>query len=136
MKELKGTEKQVAWAEDIREGIKEAAEILKQTADIFADLEKSSYEREVSDPLGKAKEKTKLVQFYTADKNLHMYWSTIAKKLAVRFDGFDKRDFLLLERETDEQRMEASNYLNKLYNTLMEKLETEEDAEFWIRNRL
>lgn len=121
VKELTGTEKQVAWAEDIREGYLAALEDFKKLNAL------SKKERSISQGNSLASKRT-ILGFERKHKELE---KERRKEFSARTAELNREEKLEIQNEL------RAEYENKFNNYVSEKVEetlNEADSVFWIDN--
>ena len=128
-KALKGTEKQVAWAEDIRKGFEEVLVKMEEAIEILSDT--TMVEEAVSDPLGRG---GTTVKRYVRDLEPQ---HEAAKRSTLPWWKID----LVEDRRSQEYqaagvehayRVAVREWYEETAAALKEALETEDSAKYWI----
>ena len=140
LKNLVGTEKQVAWAEDIRTKYQQQVKALAEAEEILRDT--TQIEEEVTDPIFG---KTAIIKRYarTVSDSLRA-WIPQSSPFAPASEN-GSRCFSDIEWHIErvkqygdnlhKERLARADYYCETRKNILAALETESEAKFWIENR-
>ena len=126
---LKGSDKQITWANDIKIGWGSIAKTIQKAAEAQADLTKKSVI--YKDPLSGAE--------LTIER--YLYETTPEQKSAIStaeinfLTKTERDDLVSLSGSYDDVRLRESERLLKLHKKITDALENELDCTFWISRR-
>lgn len=137
LKNLIGTEKQVAWAQDIRDGYLKRAEELKEAEDVLRDL--TVKEIVAEDPLrGQKRTMKRYARELTSGQQATIY---SVSQFCPR-EGSDQAPEITWKANRAKEiggehagRLAEADYIAMLIASIEKAVETETDAKYWINNR-
>ena len=126
---LQGSEKQIAWANEIKTGWESIALIIKKAAETKADLSKKIVI--YKDPLSGVEQ--------TIER--YLFETTAEQKSAISTAGInfltktERDDLVSLSGSYDDVRLRESERLLQLHKKITDALENELDCTYWIHRR-
>lgn len=139
MKTLTGSEKQVAWAEDIRSSYINMVDTLKEAVAVLSDT--TQVEQTLKNPLGGAVVTKKYTTELTGPQQATV--STV-KAFIVKNDQLARQEadqrsikdiYGFTHEYKENYRLENRDEVKAMLDTLTEAIETQTDAKFWIDRR-